>query len=51
MRSMNAAPLAELVELQAFLDCFFVLLGVVADLLALGALQFNAIILRHNVDY
>lgn len=44
---MMAAPLAELGELKAFLERLFVAGGVIANMLAVGAFHFGALILWH----
>ena len=45
MLGVRSAPLAELLEVQTFLDRLLVLLGVVAHFLALGAFKFDTIVL------
>jgi len=48
---MRSAPLAELFEFQAILERLFVLMAHVPQVLTLGALEFDDIVLRHMVDY
>ena len=48
MHCVHPAPLAELLQVQPFFDRLFVLLGVVANLLAFSAFKFDAIVLRHR---
>ena len=48
MPSVLPACFTELAKLQPRLNGFFVFGGIIIDLLALGAFQFNKIILGHN---
>ena len=46
-----AAELAELGKFKAGLELLFVLFALIADLLALRALEFNKVFLRHTIDW
>lgn len=48
MHRVSAAPLAELLELKAFLNGFFVLVAHVPDILTFGALELDHVVLGHN---
>jgi hypothetical protein len=50
MRRVLLAPFAELLELETGLERLLVLVGMVVHPLALGALQFDEVILRHNLS-
>lgn len=49
MLLVGTAPLAELAELEAFLERLLVLVGVIPDLLTLGTFEFDEIILGHTM--
>ena len=44
------ASLTELLELQPRFDRLFILRGIIIDLFALGAFQFNKIVLGHTLN-
>jgi hypothetical protein len=45
---MSAAPLTELLEFKAFLNGFFILVAHVPDILTIGALKLDHVVLRHS---
>ena len=49
MRRMFLAPLAELFELQSFLNGLLILLRMMGNAFALGALELNEIVLTHTI--
>ena len=49
MHRVLAAVLAILFHFQAALEKFFIFAGKIIDLLAFGALEFDHVVLRHNI--
>lgn len=49
MQSVLAANITKLVHLQSLLESFLILMRVIINSFALGAFQFNHVILRHNL--